>query len=77
MLKFTKESVRRAMMEQKCQGQEGHAPKSYHYKWDMEHAGYIRVQCRKCNMLVALYHSTLEKDVSDPAATPPYIWGDG
>lgn len=77
--KYTEKSIRRAMMEQVCQGLEGHRPKDYKAH-KSEHLFYVMFQCSKCKLYVHVRDIELELenyvDEDDvhcfSRQTPPY-----
>lgn len=75
MANYTEESVKRAMMEQVCQGLEGHHPRDYRRSLRSPHLFYVTFECSKCKLFVHVRDNDLQladDDLRDPRATPPY-----
>jgi len=80
MSKYTDTSIRRAMMEQVCQGLEGHHPKDYkaHKSSRLFHVAF---ECAKCKLYVHVRDIELQLedetfDFPDARETPPlFYWG--
>lgn len=81
MSNYTEESVRRAMMEQVCQGLEGHHPLNFKKAMRSPHMFYVSFQCSKCKLFVHVRDIDLKLEDSDeqldPRSTPPYYGGRG
>lgn len=71
-MKYTEASIKAAMLEARCQGQEGHRAKDYKARPYNEY--YVYFECIKCKKWIPIACSVLDYDYGDippPRVTRP------
>lgn len=71
-MKYTESSIKAAMMEGRCQGQEGHRAKTYK-PFSNDHQ-YVWFECVKCKQFIPIACHLLDYDYGDippPRVTRP------